>query len=58
MVISRGCVGLDHDADALAQHMAGEQLELTCDLGVGDGAARILTNDLTYAYIDENKGTS
>jgi glutamate N-acetyltransferase/amino-acid N-acetyltransferase len=58
VVISRGCVGVDHDADALARHMAGEQLELTCDLGVGDGAARILTNDLTYAYIDENKGTS
>jgi glutamate N-acetyltransferase/amino-acid N-acetyltransferase len=58
VVVSRGCVGVDHDVDALARHMAGEHLELTCDLGVGDGAARILTNDLTYAYIDENKGTS
>jgi len=25
---------------------------------VADGAARMLTNDLTYGYIDENKGTS
>jgi hypothetical protein len=25
---------------------------------VADGAARVLTNDLTYGYIDENKGTS
>lgn len=57
-VISRGCVAVDHDAAALAAHMAGEQLELTCDLGVGDGVARVLTNDLTYGYIDENKGTS
>ena len=57
-VVSRGCVGVDHDAAAVAAHMAGEHLELTCDLGVGPGAARVLTNDLTYAYIDENKGTS
>jgi N-acetylglutamate synthase/N-acetylornithine aminotransferase len=38
--------------------MAGEYIDLHCDLGVGDGRARILTNDLTYGYIDENKGTS
>ena len=57
-VVSRGCVGVDHDADAVAAHMAGQRLELVCDLGVGDGEARVLTNDLTYGYIDENKGTS
>ena len=57
-VVSRGCVGVDHDAAAVATHMAGEYLEVTCDLGVGDGSARVLTNDLTYGYIDENKGTS
>jgi glutamate N-acetyltransferase/amino-acid N-acetyltransferase len=57
-VVTRGCVGVDHDADAVAAHMAGQQLELVCDLGVGDGTARVLTNDLTYGYIDENKGTS
>ena len=57
-VVSRGCVGVDHDAGAVAAHMAGEYLQVTCDLGVGDSAARVLTNDLTYGYIDENKGTS
>jgi glutamate N-acetyltransferase / amino-acid N-acetyltransferase len=57
-VVSRACVPVDHDAQAVADHMAGEYLELHCDLGVGDGEARILTNDLTYGYIDENKGTS
>jgi glutamate N-acetyltransferase / amino-acid N-acetyltransferase len=57
-VVTRGCVGVDHDAAAVAAHMAGEHLDLHCDLGVGDGAARVLTNDLTYGYIDENKGTS
>jgi glutamate N-acetyltransferase/amino-acid N-acetyltransferase len=57
-VVSRGCVAAPHDAGAVAAHMAGEYLDLHCDLGVGDGRAQVLTNDLTYAYIDENKGTS
>jgi glutamate N-acetyltransferase / amino-acid N-acetyltransferase len=57
-VVSRGCVPVAHDADAVAEHMAGEYLDLHCDLGVGDGGARMLTNDLSYGYIDENKGTS
>ena len=30
----------------------------SADLGLGDGTARILTNDLTHAYVDENMGTS
>ncbi len=57
-VVSRGCVDVPHDDDAVTEHMAGEYLDLHCDLGVGDGAARILTNDLTHAYVDENMGTS
>ncbi|MGH9229637.1 MAG: bifunctional glutamate N-acetyltransferase/amino-acid acetyltransferase ArgJ [Acidimicrobiales bacterium] len=57
-VVSRGCVGVEHDADAVAGHMAGEHLGLHCDLGVGDGRARVLTNDLAPGYIDENRGTS
>ena len=57
-VVTRGCVGVDHDAAAVADHMAGDRLDVHCDLGVGDGEAQVLTNDLTYGYIDENKGTS
>lgn len=57
-VVSRGCVSVEHDESAVAAHMAGEYLELHCDLGAGDGQARVLTNDLTHGYIDENKGTS
>ena len=57
-VVSRGCVAAPHDAAAVAAHMAGADLELHCDLGMADGAARVLTNDLTHGYIDENKGTS
>jgi glutamate N-acetyltransferase/amino-acid N-acetyltransferase len=57
-VVSRACVGIAHDEAAVARHMAGTRLDLHCDLGVGDGRARILTNDLGPGYIDENKGTS
>ena len=42
----------------LAQYMTGRQLDLHVDLGMGDGSARIITTDLTHAYIDENMGTS
>ena len=57
-VVSRGCVAADHDAGAVAAHMAGAYLDVHCDLGMADGSAQVLTNDLTYGYIDENKGTS
>jgi glutamate N-acetyltransferase / amino-acid N-acetyltransferase len=57
-VVSRSCAPADHDEAAVAAHMAGDQLDIHADLGVADGQARVLTNDLTYGYIDENKGTS
>jgi N-acetylglutamate synthase/N-acetylornithine aminotransferase len=38
--------------------MARDVLEVTAHLGLGDGTARIITNDLTHAYVDENMGTS
>ena len=42
----------------MAAHMARTHLASCADLGLGDGRARVLTNDLTHAYIDENMGTS
>ncbi len=57
-VVSRGAVEVDHDGGALAAHMAERSLQVTCDLGVGGGSWWLLTNDLTHAYIDENRGTS
>ena len=57
-VVCRGGVEAPHDAGAVAEHMAGRFLHVTCDLGVGPGSWWLLTNDLTHAYVDENMGTS
>ncbi len=46
------------DDDALRAHMAGRRLDLDVDLGQGPGTARIVTTDLSHAYIDENMRTS
>ncbi|HEY4375910.1 MAG TPA: bifunctional glutamate N-acetyltransferase/amino-acid acetyltransferase ArgJ [Acidimicrobiales bacterium] len=58
IVVAAGGITVDHDQAAVAQHMAGRHLEITCDLGLGSGEAAVITNDLTHAYIDENMGTS
>jgi glutamate N-acetyltransferase/amino-acid N-acetyltransferase len=56
--VCRGAVSVPHDEAAVAAHMAGRDLEIVADLGLGAGRAQILTNDLTHAYVDENMGTS
>jgi glutamate N-acetyltransferase/amino-acid N-acetyltransferase len=47
-----------HDTAAVTEHMQQRHIEVTADIGLGEGAGTILTNDLTHAYIDENMGTS
>ncbi|HWW52992.1 MAG TPA: bifunctional glutamate N-acetyltransferase/amino-acid acetyltransferase ArgJ [Acidimicrobiales bacterium] len=51
-------VAVAHDADAVRTHLDQRTIEIVADLGLGDGAASIITNDLTPAYIDENMRTS
>jgi glutamate N-acetyltransferase/amino-acid N-acetyltransferase len=58
VTVADGGVTVDHDEAMVATHMAGRELLVTVDLHLGDGAAHVLTNDLTHAYIDENMGTS
>lgn len=58
VVVADGGVEVDHDREAVAEHMEGRYLEIVADLGVGDGEGSIYTNDLTHAYVDENMGTS
>jgi glutamate N-acetyltransferase/amino-acid N-acetyltransferase len=56
--VAEGGVSIPHDEAAVAAVMAQRHLDIVCDLGLGDGAALILTNDLTHEYIDENTGGS
>jgi glutamate N-acetyltransferase/amino-acid N-acetyltransferase len=56
-VASRG-IACQHDADGLKAVMAAPVIEIVADLGLGEGAGMILTNDLSHAYIDENMRTS
>ena len=57
VVCAKG-VAVAHDADAVRLHLQGRRVEITADLGLGNGAGTILTNDLTPGYIDENMRTS
>ncbi len=56
-VCARG-VAEDHDADALARHMAGSLIDIHCQLGLADGNGVVMGVDLGYGYIDENRTTS
>ena len=56
--VCRKGVACMHDAGAVAEVMTAPFIEIVADLGLGDGRAVVLTNDLTHAYIDENMGTS
>jgi glutamate N-acetyltransferase/amino-acid N-acetyltransferase len=58
VVVSRSGEAAAHDEDAVSRAMKARDIEVRCDLGVGDGSWWVLTNDLTHAYIDENRGTS
>ena len=57
-VVCRHGVEAEHNSAAVTGHMAGRDIELTADLGIGSGRATVLTCDLTHAYVDENMGTS
>jgi glutamate N-acetyltransferase / amino-acid N-acetyltransferase len=51
-------VAAPHDDDAVRSHLSGRQVEVHADLGLGPGAAVVLTADLGPRYIDENMRTS
>jgi glutamate N-acetyltransferase/amino-acid N-acetyltransferase len=57
-VVCRNGVAVEHDAKVVQRHLAGKHVQVVADLGLGSGLGRILTNDLTPAYIEENMRTS
>ncbi|WP_197417141.1 bifunctional ornithine acetyltransferase/N-acetylglutamate synthase, partial [Sphingomonas sp. CCH16-B10] len=38
----------------VAAHLAGDEVEIGVDLGLGDGRATVWTCDLTHGYISIN----
>ena len=56
--VCREGIAAEHDAAAVAEHLAGRYVDITADLGLGDGRAAMLFTDLTPGYIDENMRTS
>jgi glutamate N-acetyltransferase/amino-acid N-acetyltransferase len=58
VTVCAGGVGVGHDGAAVAAHMAGRDVEILCDLGLGPGTGTVLTTDLGHGYIDENRTTS
>jgi glutamate N-acetyltransferase/amino-acid N-acetyltransferase len=45
-----------YDEAPVARHMAGREIRIDVDLGVGKGRATVWTCDLTHRYIDINGG--
>lgn len=58
VMVCRDGIAAQHDQEAIKTLMAERHIELVADLGLGEGVATILTNDLTHAYVDENMRTS
>jgi glutamate N-acetyltransferase/amino-acid N-acetyltransferase len=58
ITVSRAGASADHDAAAVAGHMAGEQIRIEVSLGLGKGTAEVIGIDLGPGYIKENSKTS
>ncbi|HZJ25421.1 MAG TPA: bifunctional glutamate N-acetyltransferase/amino-acid acetyltransferase ArgJ [Acidimicrobiia bacterium] len=58
IVVCRDGVAAAHDEAALGAAMTERELTIDCDLHLGSGEASVTFTDLSYAYIDENRGTS
>ncbi len=51
-----GVVAPHYNEERATEHLQGDSIELSVDVGVGDGTATIWTCDLTHGYIDINAG--
>jgi glutamate N-acetyltransferase / amino-acid N-acetyltransferase len=58
IIVSRAGANAEHDARAVAKHMAQERIEIEVALGLGSGSAQAIGIDLGPGYIKENSRTS
>ena len=54
LVAQQGAVVPDYDEVPVADHLAGENVDIAVDLGLGHGRATVWTCDLTHGYISIN----
>ena len=58
IVVARGGVGVEHEAQPLTEHMMGDEIEIDVHLGAGKASATMIGIDLGPGYIRENSKTS
>jgi glutamate N-acetyltransferase / amino-acid N-acetyltransferase len=58
ITVAQGGVAIEHDGQALAEHMMGEEIHIEVHLGAGSNDARVIGIDLGPGYIKENSRTS
>ena len=58
IVVAKGGVGVEHEAQPLTEHMMGNEVEIEVHLGAGKASATMIGIDLGPGYIRENSKTS
>jgi glutamate N-acetyltransferase/amino-acid N-acetyltransferase len=53
-ITENGEVRPDYDEAPVNRHIAGSEVKIAIDVGVGRGSAKVWTCDLTHGYIDIN----
>jgi len=53
-VAAMGAAVTGYDETPIAQHMKGQEIDVSVDVGIGGGSATVWTCDLTHGYIDIN----
>jgi len=58
ITVAKGGVAVDHDGQALSEHMMGDEVQIEVHLGAGKASATMIGIDLGPGYIKENSKTS
>ncbi len=58
VTVCRNGVAVAHDEEALKTVLAGNELEIICELGLGPVPPPMLSADLTPSYVELNMGRS
>ena len=54
VIAQKGAVVEDYNEDPVTEHLQGREIQITVDVGVGNGNSTVWACDLTHGYIDIN----